>query len=129
FFPQPVFFIDYAGVRDFGGKTVEVSCPESIFDVATMFECKLEQTVLFKKVVAAVLDIVKEGNFDLSDEGIRVQTMDTTHVALVQMELKESAFDEFRCDRESCVGINFEALTKLLKLCRDDDSLSLKKEE
>lgn len=71
--------------------------------------------------------------------------MDTTHVALVQMELKESAFDEFRCDREygcpsltrrvsfspfrSCVGINFEALTKLLKLCRDDDSLSLKKEE
>ncbi|EER16222.1 proliferating cell nuclear antigen, putative [Perkinsus marinus ATCC 50983] len=94
-----------------------------------MFECKLEQAVLFKKVVAAVLDIVKEGNFDLSDEGIRVQTMDTTHVALVQMELKESAFDEFRCDRESCVGINFEALTKLLKLCRDDDSLSLKKEE
>ncbi|KAF4678098.1 hypothetical protein FOL47_005377 [Perkinsus chesapeaki] len=94
-----------------------------------MFECKLEQTVLFKKVVAAVLDIVKEGNFDLSDEGIRVQTMDTTHVALVQMELKESAFDEFRCDRECCVGINFEAMTKLLKLCRDDDSLSLKKEE
>lgn len=34
-----------------------------------MFECKLEQAVLFKKVVAAVLDIVKEGNFDLSDEG------------------------------------------------------------
>ncbi|KAF4718088.1 hypothetical protein FOZ63_026165 [Perkinsus olseni] len=86
----------------------------------TMFECKLEQTVLFKKVVAAVLDIVKEGNFDLSDEG------NLDFVLISRLNLREYCL---RCDRESCVGINFEALTKLLKLCRDDDSLSLKKEE
>merc|ERR1712226_502209 len=84
-----------------------------------------QQAVLFKKVVDAMKDLCKEVNFDCSEKGLQVQSMDSSHVALVSLMLRESAFADFKCDRPTSLGMNIESLAKIFKMCGPNDSLKL----
>ena len=55
-------------------------------------EAHLAQAVLLKKVVDAIKGLVKEVNFDCNEKGIQVQSRDSSHVALVSLLPRESAF-------------------------------------
>merc|ERR1719157_294464 len=52
--------------------------------------------------------------------------MDSSHVALVSLLLRESAFAEFKCDRPTSLGMNVDSLSKILKMCGQNDSLKLR---
>merc|ERR1712151_138195 len=82
--------------------------------------------VLLKKVVDAIKDLCKDVNFDCSEKGIQVQSMDSSHVALVSLLLRESAFSEFKCDRPTSLGMNVDSLAKILKMCGTSESLKLR---
>merc|ERR1719245_1359992 len=41
------------------------------------------------------------------------------------MQLTESGFEQYRCDNEQCLGIQFSALSKILKCMTSKDSLSI----
>merc|ERR1719203_713393 len=41
------------------------------------------------------------------------------------MQLTESGFEQYRCDSEQCLGIQFSALSKILKCMTNRDSLSI----
>jgi len=86
----------------------------------------LQQSVLLKKVVDAMKDLCKDVNFDCSEKGLQVQSMDSSHVALVSLLLRESAFADFKCDRPTSLGMNVDSLAKILKMCGPSDSLKLK---
>mmetsp|Transcript_2276 Transcript_2276/g.3906 ORF Transcript_2276/g.3906 Transcript_2276/m.3906 type:complete len:258 (+) Transcript_2276:67-840(+) len=89
-------------------------------------EARLSQAVTLKKIVDAMKDLCKDVNFDCSETGIQVQSMDSSHVALVSLVLRESAFATFKCERASPLGMNVESLAKILKMCGPADSLKLK---
>uniref|UniRef100_A0A7S2INR7 DNA sliding clamp PCNA n=1 Tax=Alexandrium andersonii TaxID=327968 RepID=A0A7S2INR7_9DINO len=88
-------------------------------------EAHLQQAALLKKVVDAMKDLCKDVNFDCSEKGLQVQSMDSSHVALVSLLLRESAFSEFKCDRPTSLGMNVDSLAKILKMCGPSDSLKL----
>merc|ERR1712190_710588 len=71
-------------------------------------------------------DLCKDVNFDCSEKGLQVQSMDSSHVALVSLMLRESAFAEFKCDRPASLGMNVDSLGKILKMCGPSDSLKMK---
>merc|ERR1712048_64484 len=52
--------------------------------------------------------------------------MDSSHVALVSLILRESAFVDFKCDRPTSLGMNVESLAKVFKMCGPSDSLKLR---
>merc|ERR1712019_15014 len=85
-----------------------------------------QQAVLLKKLVDAMKDLCKDVNFDCSEKGIQVQSMDSSHVALVSLLLRESAFSEFKCERPTSLGMNVDSLSKILKMCGGNDSLKLR---
>merc|ERR1719428_574639 len=89
-------------------------------------EASLSHAVLLKKVVDAIKDLCKDVNFDCSEKGMQVQSMDSSHVALVSLFLRESAFSEFKCDRPTSLGMNVDSLGKILKMCGPNDSLKLR---
>mmetsp|Transcript_83540 Transcript_83540/g.269293 ORF Transcript_83540/g.269293 Transcript_83540/m.269293 type:complete len:259 (-) Transcript_83540:198-974(-) len=89
-------------------------------------EAHLTQAVLLKKVVDAIKDLCKDVNFDCSEKGIQVQSMDSSHVALVSLLLRESAFSEFKCERPMSLGMNVESLSKILKMCSPSDTLKVR---
>merc|ERR1712151_1447633 len=82
--------------------------------------------VLLKKVVDAIKDLCKDVNFDCSEKGLQVQSMDSSHVALVSLLLRESAFSEFKCERPMSLGMNVDSLSKILKMCGAADSMRIK---
>merc|ERR1712170_126510 len=53
-------------------------------------------------------------------------SMDSSHVALVSLLLRESAFAEFKCERPTSLGMNVDSLAKILKMCGPSDSLKLR---
>jgi proliferating cell nuclear antigen len=69
-----------------------------------MFEARLVQGNLLKKVVDAIKDLVTDANFDCSSTGFNLQAMDNSHVSLVAMQLRADGFEHFRCDRNLSMG-------------------------
>ena len=65
-----------------------------------MFEARLVQGNLLKKVLESLKDLLNEGTWDCADSGIQLQAMDSSHVSLVSVSLRSDGFDKFRCDRQ-----------------------------
>jgi proliferating cell nuclear antigen len=61
-----------------------------------MFEGRLLQGSLLKKILEAVKDLVSDANFNCNESGIGLQAMDGSHVALISMQLESAGFDHFR---------------------------------
>ena len=94
-----------------------------------MFEARLLQAKIFKQLIEAFKDLVQQANIDCNDEEMSIQAMDSSHVSLVQVSLRESGFDHYRCDRPLSLGFNSANLSKFLKCAGPEDVLTLKAED
>ena len=72
-----------------------------------MFEARLVQGNLLKKVLESLKDLLNEATWDCADTGIQLQAMDNSHVSLVSVLLRADGFDKFRCDRQLSMGKSF----------------------
>jgi len=94
-----------------------------------MFEAKLEQADLLKKIIESIKDLVEDCNFDCNDQGIGLQAMDRSHVALVSLMLKADSFSPYRCDRNITLGLNLNSLAKVMRAAQGNEMLTLKAED
>lgn len=94
-----------------------------------MFEARLVQSSILKKVLEAIKDLLNEATFDCSDSGIQLQAMDNSHVSLVSMNLRSDGFDKFRCDRNLSMGMNLTSMSKILKCAGNDDIITMKAQD
>jgi proliferating cell nuclear antigen len=90
-----------------------------------MFEAKLTEGHTLKKIVEAIKDLVTDVNLDVCPQGISLQAMDTSHVALVSLNLSMEGFEQYRCDTNVVLGINIINLSKVMKLADPSDSITL----
>jgi len=93
-----------------------------------VLEFTLSQASVLKRTIEAMKELCKEINFDCSEKGIEVQSMDSSHVALVSLILREKAFQDYKCDRATTLGMNMEAVSKVMKMCNPTDVLKLRQE-
>ncbi|KAK2463305.1 hypothetical protein APHAL10511_004960 [Amanita phalloides] len=91
-----------------------------------MLEAKLVEAGLLKKMLDSVKELVTDANFECNEEGINLQAMDNSHVALVSVLLQAGEFETYRCDRPMPLGVNLSSLFKVLKCAKDDDICTLK---
>ena len=94
-----------------------------------MFEARLKEGGLFKKLIESIKELVNDINLDNNANGISLQAMDSSHVALVTLNLMSEGFDHYRCDRPMTLGISVNNLSKIMKCGGNDDSITLKAEE
>jgi len=94
-----------------------------------MLEARLPQAQILKKVLDAVKELVSDCNFDCNDDGLSLQAMDNSHVALVAMKLGAEGFEPYRCDRNIALGINLNSLSKVLRCAANEDLVTLKAED
>lgn len=80
-----------------------------------MFEARLAQGNVLKRLAEALKELVEKANFEITKEGIRLQAMDSSHVCLVHLELTADGFDFYRCDRPMQMGLDVGNLVKVLK--------------
>jgi len=94
-----------------------------------MFEARLVQSSILKKVLEAIKELLNEATFDCSDSGIQLQAMDSSHVSLVSMNLRCDGFDKYRCDRNISMGMNLGSMSKILKCAANDDIVTMKAQD
>jgi len=80
-------------------------------------------------LIDCINGLVNEANFDCSPGGFSIQAMDTSHVALVHLLLRDDGFTHYQCERNSVLGLNLASLSKVLKIIDGSDSLSIRHEE
>ncbi|KAB5540877.1 hypothetical protein DKX38_013851 [Salix brachista] len=91
-----------------------------------MLELRLVQGSILKKVLESIKDLVNDANFDFSSSGLTLQSMDSSHIALVALLLKSEGFEHYRCDRNTSMGMNLGNMSKMLKCAGNDDILTIK---
>ena len=94
-----------------------------------MLEAVLGQALTLKKILEAVKDSVSDANFDCSEAGIAMQAMDSSHVSLVCLLLRNTGFDHFRCDRPLNLGLSIGNLYKMLKTAGNDDAVTIRADD
>ena len=55
--------------------------------------------------------------------------MDTSHVALVSLNLSMEGFESYRCDSNVVLGVNIANFAKVLKLADPSDSITLQADQ
>ena len=88
----------------------------SLTAAATMFEARLQQGELLRKIIDSIKDLVTDANFDCSATGFGLQAMDSSHVSLVALLLRADGFEHYRCDRGLSMGMNLANFAKMLKV-------------
>ena len=94
-----------------------------------MFEARLIQGKIFKQVIDAIKDLVTDANIDVTEEEMSIQAMDSSHVSLVHVTMRQEGFDHYRCDRNISLGFNSANMSKILKCSENDDIITLKAED
>ena len=94
-----------------------------------MFEARLIEGALLKKIVEAVRELVTDANLDCSESGISMQAMDSSHVSLCAMLIRSDGFDHYRCDRSLSIGLSMANMSKILKCAGNTDKVTLKAED
>lgn len=84
--------------------------------------------ILFKKIIDAFKDLVKETSLEFSPEGVVLNAMDTSHVSLVHMVLKDS-LSEYESISPEVISLNTETLSKMLKTCENDAQITCENKE
>jgi len=91
-----------------------------------MFEAKITKAATLKKIIAAISELITDAKFECTPSGMALQAMDAAHVSLVALLLRKDGFEEYHCDRNLTLGINLEAMTKVLKCAGNDDTVTIK---
>mmetsp|Transcript_15627 Transcript_15627/g.21599 ORF Transcript_15627/g.21599 Transcript_15627/m.21599 type:complete len:264 (+) Transcript_15627:108-899(+) len=94
-----------------------------------MFEARLIQGSVLKKVLDSIKDLVTDANFDCSETGFSLQAMDSSHVSLVALLLRNDGFEHYRCDKPLSMGMNLVNMSKMLKCAGNDDIITMKAED
>jgi len=94
-----------------------------------MFEAKLATSVVLKKVIDAIKDLLNDAQWECTESGMALQAMDSSHVALVSLKLRAEGFEEYRCDRSLNLGVNLANMSKIIKCASNDDSITLRAQE
>ena len=90
-----------------------------------MFQAKIKDIVIFKKIIDSLSSLVNEVNLEATSTGLSLQAMDSAHVSLVSLKMKEEGFEEYRCDKNVTLGINLTDLGKVLKLAKPSDVMTI----
>jgi proliferating cell nuclear antigen len=84
---------------------------------------------MWKSIVTAVSTLIDEGTFEAGQDGIKLRAMDPSHVAMIDLSLPSSFFEEYVCDKPAKISVNFGEMLKLLRRVSGDESLEMNYEE
>lgn len=90
-----------------------------------MFKANLKDPKLLKHSIDAISNMVDEVGIKVTSEGMTLRAMDPAHVALVDFELKNGAFDEYDASEPLVLGVDLARLNTILKRAGAEDNISL----
>lgn len=92
-----------------------------------MFNAKVKSDVL-KGIIDVTNPLVNEVKFNISPKGISLRAVDPAHVAMVDLQVKNDAFEEFKAS-EMELGIDMDKLSSIMRLSTTGDMVNIEYDE
>lgn len=77
--------------------------------------------VVFRHLKSIVIDV----NINLSGDGLYIQSMDNSHVCLVEMNILKEWFDKYSIKKDEVIGINTEMLFKVIDCWKEGQEITI----
>jgi proliferating cell nuclear antigen len=92
-----------------------------------MFNAKVKSEVL-KGIIDVTSPLVNEVKFNITPKGISLRAVDPAHVAMVDLEVNNKAFEEFKAT-EMELGVDMDKLGSIMRLSSSGDMVNLDYDE
>ena len=86
---------------------------------------KTIQATAFRNIFEVLKDIINDVNVYFDQNGMRIMTLDTARVSLVNLHLMAENFEEYSCPSPVIAGMNMANTYKLLKSVTNNDTLTM----
>jgi proliferating cell nuclear antigen len=83
------------------------------------------QSSAFKILVEALKELLTDTSIDFDETGMKIVSMDNSHVVLVHLKLDANKFEYYNCIGKVTIGVNMLNLYKLIRTINSNDTLSL----
>jgi proliferating cell nuclear antigen len=93
--------------------------------VIRLFFAKTSTSSEWKAVSAAIKTLVEEATFEATGEALTFRAMDPSHVALVDLQWPNSAFEKYDCDRQFKFSVRVEDFVRLIGRSETKDSVEM----
>ncbi len=88
-----------------------------------MFNAKVKSEVL-KGVIDVTSPLVNEVKLNINAKGISLRAVDPAHVAMVDLQIKKDAFDDYKAD-EMELGVDMDKFAGIMRLSSSGDTVNL----
>lgn len=91
-----------------------------------MFKAELKSDVL-KGIVNAISPISDEVKFQITSEGMSMKSIDSTHIAMIGLEINSNAFESFEAD-ETEIALEMDKIKDVLKLTSSGENILMEQD-
>jgi proliferating cell nuclear antigen len=91
-----------------------------------MFQITTTSPQSLKNTITTINTLIEEATFNITPEKIQLRAMDPSRVAMINLELPKTNFDQYICAKPTKLCINITELQKLLKGVSKNEIITLK---
>jgi proliferating cell nuclear antigen len=92
-----------------------------------MFKAKIRPEVL-KEVVDVISTLVDEAKVIATKSGIAIKVVDPAHVAMIDLKLQKSGFEEYKAD-DIELGLDVDKIKEVLRLAKPGDMIFIEHDQ
>ena len=94
-----------------------------------MMKFEFKDAKIWKACMSAVSSLVDEAVFVLSPDGMKMRAMDSSHVALVELDIPPKAFETFEVKKRVTIGIDIPEMMKVIARAKTGEGLTAELDE
>ena len=94
-----------------------------------MFKAVVQDAKIWKNLLTAISTLIEEADFNTTEDGLKLRSMDPSHLAMVDFEWSKEAFEEYVCDKPTNIRVNITTMLKLLRRSKSEESLEISYDE
>ncbi|MEA2089439.1 MAG: proliferating cell nuclear antigen (pcna) [Thermoproteota archaeon] len=91
-----------------------------------MFQITTTNPRFLKNTLTTINTLIEEATFNITPETIQLRAMDPSRVAMINLMIPKTNFDQYVCDEPTKLCINITELQKLLKGAKTNETITLK---
>lgn len=90
---------------------------------------KSKSSELWKNCIGAISNLIDEAAFRFTPEGVKMEAMDPSHVALVDFSLPSDSFEEYDVMKTQVLGVDLVEMDKVVSRAKSDDKFVIELDE
>ena len=87
---------------------------------------KLDNAKYWRDCIDALVSLIDEGLFSITNDGIGLKAMDPSGISMVSFFMPSKAFSKYEIEKSVSIGLNLDNLSKILARTRDNEALVMK---